>query len=431
MEQVSFSFLCKNNVLGTPLPGETAPGYSHIYAYWPKQRSSFGDHWYPDGMVKPYSNTIGAEGDWLAYPNQYPDFKPMPNFLPQRNRWYCYELMVRANTPGRHDGEVKYWIDGKLVSDFPNLNIRSVNTLKMDEAHISLQALHSERVNKKWYDNVVIAKQYVGPMTVASAISTSAAQFQNFSSRLLIQTGDNVGIAGFVIGGSEPKNLLIRGLGPTLTKLGITDVMQNPTLELHDSSGSLIATNDDWKNTQQAAIAATRLEPANDSESAILATLQPGSYTVVQTGGSGGTGAGLLEIYNLDPVATSTLVNMSTRGRVLPGNGALIAGCSVDGGSGAKNVLVRALGPSLTARGVNGALADPILTLYDGNGNVITANDNWKDSQQEAIEDSALQPPDDFEAAIFTTLTTGSYTAIVTGKNGNNGIALLEVYATQ
>jgi hypothetical protein len=133
-----FLFLVQNNVLGTPLPGESAPGYSHIYAYWPKQRSPYGDHWYPDGMVKPYSNTIGIEGDWLAYPNQYPDFRAMPNFLPQRNRWYCYELVVRANTPGRSDGEVKYWIDGKLVSDFPDLNIRSINTLKMNEAHISL-----------------------------------------------------------------------------------------------------------------------------------------------------------------------------------------------------------------------------------------------------------------------------------------------------
>ena len=117
----------------------------------------------------------------------------MPNFLPQRTRWYCYELMVRANTPGQRDGEVKYWIDGKLVTDFPNLNIRSVSTLKMDEAHIGLQAMHSERVNKKWYDNVVIATKYLGPMASASPTPspTPTAQLQNISSRLLIQTGNN------------------------------------------------------------------------------------------------------------------------------------------------------------------------------------------------------------------------------------------------
>ena len=220
-------------------------------------------------------------------------------------------------------------------------------------------------------------------------------------------------------------------MGPTLTQHGITDVLQNPTLELHDSSGSLIARNDHWKNTQAAAIAATGLAPPNDSESAILATLQPGSYTVVQAGANGGTGAGLLEIYDLDPVATSTLVNMSTRGLVQAGNGALIAGCAVDGGSGANNVLVRALGPSLTALGVNGALPDPILTLYDSNGNVITANDNWKDSQQAVIENTGLAPPDNREAAVYTALGSGNYTAIVTGKASNTGVALLEVYSTQ
>lgn len=99
-------------------------------------------------MVKPYDNNIGNEGEWLAFPKQYPDFKPMPNFLPERNRWYCHELMVRANTPGQSNGEVKCWIDGNLISDFPNLNMRSIDTLKIDEAHIGLHAKQSERVNK-------------------------------------------------------------------------------------------------------------------------------------------------------------------------------------------------------------------------------------------------------------------------------------------
>jgi hypothetical protein len=160
-----FLFLLQNNVLATPLVGEAAPGYSHLYVYWPKQRSQWGDHWYPDGTVRPSSRLLGNEGEWLAYPNQYPHFVPMPNWLPQRNRWYCYELMVKANTPGQRNGEVKYWIDGRVTGDFPDLDIRSIDTLKIDVAHIGLQATHSERVNKKWYDNVVIAKKYIGPMT--------------------------------------------------------------------------------------------------------------------------------------------------------------------------------------------------------------------------------------------------------------------------
>ena len=436
-----FLFLLQNNIEGNSLPGETVPGYSHIYAYWPKQRSAFGDHWYPDGIVKPFVSDIGNQGEWLAFPNQYPDFKVMPDFLPERNRWYCYELMVRANTPGQRDGEVKYWIDGKLVSDFPNLNIRSISTLKMDEAHIGLHAKHSERVNKKWYDNVVIAKQYVGPMASPAPIPSptptpthpihAAAQLQNISSRLLIQTGNNVGIAGFVVGGTEPKKLLIRGLGPTLAQFNVTGVMQNPTLELHDGSGSLITTNDNWKDTQQAEITATQLAPPADAEAAILATLQPGAYTAIQTGAGGGTGVGLIEVYDVDPLAASRLTNISTRGLVQTGNNALIGGCSLAGGSGSNEVVIRALGPSLVPLGVNNALPDPVVTLYDSNANVITANDNWKDSQQTAIENTGLQPPNDLDAAILVTLPAGNYTAIVTEKNGSTGVGLVEVYATQ
>jgi hypothetical protein len=164
-----FLFLLQNNVVHA---GESAAGFSHLYVYWPRQRSQFGDHWYPDGTVIPYSPVIGNKGEWLAYPNQYPHFKIMPNFLPQRDRWYCVELMVHANTPGRNDGEVKYWIDGQLAGDFPDLNVRSLSTLKLDHAHLMLHAAHSERINKKWYDNVVIATKYIGPMVSTPTATT-------------------------------------------------------------------------------------------------------------------------------------------------------------------------------------------------------------------------------------------------------------------
>ena len=167
-----FLFLLQNSIRRKALAGERIPGYSHLYVYWPEQRMAFGDHWYPDGTIKPGGKGIGNKGEWLAYSDQYPDFKPMPHFLPKLDQWYCYELMVRANTPGKSDGEVKYWVDGKLVSAFPNLNLRSISKLKMDQAKIGLHAKHSERVNKKWYDNVVIATKYIGP--VAVGVSGSA-----------------------------------------------------------------------------------------------------------------------------------------------------------------------------------------------------------------------------------------------------------------
>jgi hypothetical protein len=150
--------------------------HDHVYVYWPKQRSLWGDLWYPDGYVLPYSNTIGNKGDWLAYPNQYPNFKVMPNHLPERGRWYCYEVMVKANTPGQNNGEVKWWVDGKVVADFPNLNIRSIPTLKIDTAKITLDVnKNNPQVITKWHDNVVIATKYIGPMASGSPSPTPTA----------------------------------------------------------------------------------------------------------------------------------------------------------------------------------------------------------------------------------------------------------------
>ena len=184
------------------------------------------------------------------------------------------------------------------------------------------------------------------------------------------------------------------------------------------------------RDTQQAEITATQLAPPAAAEAAFLATLRPGAYTAIQTGAGGGTGVGLIEVYDLDPLAASRLINISTRGLVQAGNNVLIAGCSLAGGSGSNEVVIRALGPSLVPLGVNDALPDPVVTLYDSNANAITANDNWKDSQQRAIENTGLQPPNDLDAAILATLRTGNYTAIVTGKNGSSGVGLVEVYAT-
>jgi len=158
-----FIFILQNILSGRP-GGMTDPGYDQMYAYWPNQRSDFGDHWFPDGWVVP----PGGKGDWLLYPARYPDFRPMPNHLPQRNRWYCYELMVRANTPWLNDGEVKWWVDGKLTADFPDLKIRSIAGLQIDTAKIVLGANRTTQVVKKWYDNVVIAKHYIGPMVSGS-----------------------------------------------------------------------------------------------------------------------------------------------------------------------------------------------------------------------------------------------------------------------
>ena len=170
-----FTAALQNNATERPLTGENQPGYYQVYAYWPKQRDVYGDHWFSDGWVKPY----GA-GDWLNSPSQYPNFVARPRHQPNRGQWYCYEIMVKANTINpngtyNRDGEVKWWIDGVLDGDITDLFLRSIASLKIDMISFRLHAAHSERVNKKWYDNVVIAKSYIGPMATATPSPTPTA----------------------------------------------------------------------------------------------------------------------------------------------------------------------------------------------------------------------------------------------------------------
>jgi hypothetical protein len=164
--------------------------------------------------------------------------------------------------------------------------------------------------------------------------------------------------------------------------------------------------------------------PADARESAFMTTLPPGAYITVLSGKNGTTGNGLLEVYS----TTSGLSNVSTRGFVGTGDDVLIGGFSSRGGNGSIQLIIRALGPTLTQFGVSGASADPTLSLIDGNGNVVAFNDNWKNTQKTAIQNTGFAPPNDLESAILTTLTNGNYTAIVSGKNGATGVGLLEIY---
>ena len=258
----------------------------------------------------------------------------------------------------------------------------------------------------------------------------------NISTRLLVQTADNVGIGGFIINGTDPKKVILRAIGPSLTELGVPGALQDPTLELHDETGAMIAFDDNWKDTQQSVIQATGLAPGDDRESAIVQTLAPATYTAIVLGSGGTSGVALVEAYDLDPGANSKLVNISTRGFVSTGDNVMIGGFIVRGGlgvdgAGSEEVLVRAIGPSLTQRGVPNALQDPTLDLHDGNGAIIASNDNWKDTQQSEIQATGLAPSDDRESAILATLVQGNYTVILRGKNNTTGVGLVEIYKVQ
>ena len=262
----------------------------------------------------------------------------------------------------------------------------------------------------------------------ASTPTPTPAQPLNISTRMEVRTDAQVLIGGFIITGNDPKELVLRAIGPSLGGFGIADPLADPVLELHASDGSLIIMNDNWKDTQQAEIEASGFQPQNDLESAIISTLDPGSYTAVVSGKDGGTGVGLVEGYDLDQAVDSQLGNISTRGFVETGTNVMIGGFILGGETGNANVVVRALGPSLTAFGVTGALADPTLELHDQNGALVQSNDNWKETQQTEIEATDLQPTNDLESAIFETLAPGAYTAIVAGKDDLTGVGLVEVY---
>jgi hypothetical protein len=285
--------------------------------------------------------------------------------------------------------------------------------------------------------------------------SPVAPKLLNLSSRVDVQTGDDVAIAGLIInGGTQAKTVLVRAIGPSLAN-NVPPVMSplaDPILELHDSTGATIAMNDSWMTNSaedQGTIVAGGYnmyagQTISDLEPILIATLQPkapagapaddltGEYTAILRGSDGGTGIGLLEVYDLDdPSAEAELANISTRGIVGTADTVLIGGLSVgpdQGGVTNSSVVVRAIGPSLAGQ-VATPLADPFVQLFNSDGDNIGDNDNWMDDPNaDLIQSLGLAPTDDLEAAVFANLTVGQYTAIVMGSDGGVGDALVEIY---
>ena len=270
-------------------------------------------------------------------------------------------------------------------------------------------------------------------MAIASVLRAPAASAQevsqavNISTRMRVETGDNVLIGGFIVTGSGQKTVAVRALGPSLP---VSGALPNPVLELFDASGAVVATNDDWRTGQQDAIIAAGLAPTSDLDAALVATLNAGSYTAVVRGAGDSTGVALVEVYDLDgPAAATRLGNISTRGRVLVGDDVMIGGFILRGDA-PKRMMMRVRGPTLSLNGtpIPTRLQDPTLELYDGNGSQLAQNDNWRSTQAAEIAASSIPPSDDREPAIVSTLAPGNYTAIVRGQGDTTGIALVEIY---
>jgi cyclophilin family peptidyl-prolyl cis-trans isomerase len=296
-----------------------------------------------------------------------------------------------------------------------------VNAKQPGSARISLTAtdLDGASVSQAFNVNVVPA----------------AGRLVNISTRLQVGTGQDALIGGFIVRGSGSKRLMIRGIGPSITSNGqpLAGTLQDPTLELHDSSAAIIASNDNWQtNTNKGEISDSGIAPTSAKEAAILTSVPTDSagsaYTAVLRGVNNGTGIGLVEVYDLDAGPGSTVLNISTRGLVQAGDNVMIGGFIL-GGADSKKILVRGIGPSLTSNGVASALGDPQLELHNAQGTQIDANDDWQSSPQKTeIEASGVPPSNPKESATYDVLAPGAYTAIVRGAGSSSGVALVEAY---
>ena len=253
-------------------------------------------------------------------------------------------------------------------------------------------------------------------------------QLLNISTRFSVGAGHSVGIGGFIITGNEPKKVIVRAMGPSLGASGLENVLADPVLEIHGGApDSLIAINDNWRDdvASAAELTVNGMAPPDDNESATVLTLQPGLYTAVVGGKNEMAGTALVEVYDGDLTADSQLANISTLGFVGAADDVLIGGFVV--GTGAAQVVVRALGPSLVQASVPNPIPDPILEVHDGNGAVMM-NDDWQSSANHDAIPASLQALETQEAALHAVMAPGRYTAVVRGKTGATGMALVEAY---
>jgi pectin methylesterase-like acyl-CoA thioesterase len=329
------------------------------------------------------------------------------------------------NLDGKPDGRVS-WSDPMTAEQAANYTVQNIfgpvdfwNSETQPEASVTAY----ESQGDPWNPDIQLLSLPAKP--------GAKPQLLNISTRLSLGNGHAVGIGGFIITGTEPKKVIVRAIGPSLSASGLDNVLADPVLEIHGGpENTLIAMNDNWRNDPVSVteLAAAGMEPTRRRESAKVATLPPGAYTAVVAGKNGTTGTAVVEVYDGDLTASSQLANISTRGFVGAEDDVLIGGFVV--GNGLVEVVVRALGPSLAQFDVAGPIADPTLELHDGNGHVVS-NDDWQTGDDVDSIPASLQPLDPRESALHLSLPPGNYTAVVRGKAGAVGVALVEAYNLQ
>jgi hypothetical protein len=457
----TFDLATPVNLGGTIIAGEVinpAGIIGQVYLGVDRSGSTTHNNVYLLASVKPFFVASGTDVMFARSSNDgqsFADPRRINDDAPNQNKWHWFGTFSVApdgrldavwldtrNAANNTDSQLFYsfsrdggnsWSPNVAVSEPFNPLIGYPNQNKMGDYMTIVSDLRG--------GNVAYCATFNGEQDVYYVrVAPPSLKTLNLSTRANVFTGDKVLIAGFIITGTEPRKVIIRGIGPSLNGVGST--LSDPTLTLNQANTPL-ASNDNWKTrsdgtSQEAEIQATTIPPTNELESAIVMTLNPGSYTATLSGKNDGTGVGVVEVYDLGQTANSQLANMSTRGFVDTDDNVMIAGLIVsEGSAGARaQVVVRALGPSL-GNALQDVLQDPTLALHDANGATIATNDNWKingqtqHSQEALVQASGLAPANDSEAVIVATLPSGPSTAIVRGKNNNTGVGLIEVYTLQ
>jgi hypothetical protein len=257
----------------------------------------------------------------------------------------------------------------------------------------------------------------------------STSQVIQLSTRMPVGVGDQVAIGGFIVTGTSPKSVVVRGIGPTLAQSNIPGALADPVLELHGPAGFATITNDNWRDTQEQQIQGAGLAPTSNLEPAIWAVLAPGAYTAILRGNNNTTGTALVEIYDLNPAADSKLANLSTRAYSGLNTDIIIAGLIINSGTTTDRIVIRGVGPGLPPAVAN-VMANPVLELRNNNGFLMVSNNDWQDNpvQAQQVTAAGLSPTSSLDCAIFAILPPGRYTALLFGNNNGTGNGLVEVY---
>jgi N-acetylneuraminic acid mutarotase len=348
---------------------------------------------------------------------------------PQTNSWTTLASMPTPRSgvaAGVVNGEL-YVMGGEVGGVHPEVEVYNPTTnswRRVQDMQAPRHGIWASVIGNRIYVPAgALAENYFPTEYNDAFVVTIPGVFANISTRMHVSSGDNALIGGFIVTGTGKKRVLLRALGPSVPLAG---TLANPRLELFNGAGQLIASNDNWNDApNQQEIIDSSIPPSSNLEAAILTTVTPGNYTAVVTDAAGGSGVGLVEVYDLEAGSESRLANISTRGFVQTGNNVLIGGL-IFNGELPRRVIVRAIGPSLARPD---ALPDPTLELRNSNGDLVASNDNWRSSQESEIVGTTIPPTHELEAAVVQTLSPAAYTVVVQGKNDGTGLAVVEAYA--